>query len=144
MKKIISGKRYDTETAKLVGNASYNGSVTDHQWWEETLYLKLTGEFFIYGKGGPASRYNQPTGQNSWSGGEKIIPLTLEEAQEWGERHLDGDEFEEIFGAIEEDKTQISTWILDSVKKEAEALREDGYTLADIFTAGTRSLKQDK
>ncbi len=142
MEKIISGKRYDTNTAKQMGNASYSGSVTDYQWWEETLYLKLTGEFFIYGEGGPASKYSRLTGQNSWSGGEKIIPLTLPEAQEWGERHLDGDEYEEIFGAIEEDKTQISTWILDSVKKEADVLREDGYTLADIFKAGIKSLKQ--
>lgn len=143
MKKIINGKRYDTETAKLVGEAS-NSNRTDFRYWSEELYQKITGEFFLYGVGGAASKYNRAVGQNEWTGGEEIRPLNLKEAQEWAEKYLDGDEYEEIFGAIEEDKTQISTWILDSVKKEAEALREDGYTLADIFTAGTRSLKQDK
>jgi hypothetical protein len=38
-------------------------------------------------------------------------------------------------------KSQIATWIPDSVKKLADELREKGYTLADIFEAGVNSLK---
>lgn len=142
MKKIISGKRYDTSTAKEVGNASYNGSVTDFQWWDETLYLKRTGEFFIYGEGGPASRYSRSTGQNSWSGGEKIIPLTIKEAKGWAEKYLDGDEYEQLF-EVEEDKTLISAWVPDSVKADADKLREQGHTLADIFAWGVEALKEE-
>ena len=139
MKKIINGKRYDTNTAKLIGEASYINR-TDFHYWTEELYQKRTGEFFIYGKGGPASRYSRSTGQNSWSGGEKIIPLTINEAKEWAEKYLDGDEYEELF-QVEEDKTLISAWIPDSVKTDADALRDKGYTLADIFTAGAEALK---
>ena len=143
MKKIINGRRYDTTTAKEIGNASYSGSVTDFQWWDETLYLKRTGEFFIYGEGGPASKYSRSTGQNSWSGGEKIIPLSIEEAKEWAEKYLDADEYEELF-KVEEDKTLISIWIPDSTKADADKLREKGYTLADIFKAGVNALTEDQ
>ena len=142
MKRIINGRRYDTETAKLVGSAGYSNSMDFHFWYEE-LYQKKTGEFFLYGEGGPRSKYSRQTGQNQWSGGKEIKPLSLKEAQEWAEEYLNADEYEQVFGKIEEDKTQISTWVSDSVKKEADALRENGYTLADIFAAGIRFLQQD-
>lgn len=140
MKKIINGKRYDTDTATLIGSAGY-GYPGDFEYWEENLYRKKTGEFFIHGKGGAMSKYSRMTGQNEWSGGEEIRPISFKEAQEWGEKYLDADEYEQVFGKIEEDKSQISTWIPDSVKKEIEVLREKGYTLADIFLAGIKSLK---
>lgn len=140
MKKIINGKRYDTETAQLIGSTSYSNR-TDFHFWSEELYRKKTGEFFLYCEGGPASKYGRQIEQNTWSGGEKIIPLTLAEAKEWGEMYLDADKYEQVFGKIEEDKIQISTWIHESVKKEMEDLREKGYTLADIFEAGIKSLK---
>ena len=139
MTKIINGKRYDTETARLVGEASYSNR-TDFAYWSEELYQKRTGEFFIYGEGGPASKYSRSTGQNSWSGGEKIIPLTINEAKEWAEKYLDGDEYEALF-EVEEDKTLISAWIPDSVKADADKLREQGHTLADIFAWGVEALK---
>lgn len=143
MKKIINGKRYDTDTAKFIGHAE-RSHPRDLDYWAEDLYLKRTGEFFIHGEGGARSRYGRQTSQNWWSGGEKIRPLSLKEAQEWAEKYLDGDKYEEIFGKIEEDKVQISAWISDSVKKDAEVLQENGYTLADIFAAGIRFLQQDK
>ena len=73
MKKIINGKRYDTETANLCGNTSYSYR-GDFHFWREELYQKRTGEFFLYGEGGPMTKYSVSTGQNTWSGGEKIIP----------------------------------------------------------------------
>lgn len=141
MKKIINGKRYDTGTAKLIGEASYSNR-TDFNYWSEELYQKRTGEFFIYGEGGPASKYSRSTGQNSWSGGEKIIPITIKEAKEWAEKYLDGDEYEALF-EVEEDKTLISAWVPDSVKADADKLREQGHTLADIFAWGVEALKEE-
>lgn len=101
MKKIINGKRYDTATAKAVGEAGYSHR-GDFSYWAETLYRKNTGEYFLYGEGGPMSRYAVTTGQNEWSGGEKIMPLTIEKAMEWAEENLDGDDYEAIFGPVEE------------------------------------------
>ena len=101
MKKIIGGKKYDTDTARLIGGISY-GYPSDLNYWSEELYLKRTGEFFLYGEGGPMSKYARYCGQNQWAGGEEIIPLSLEEAQEWAETYLTAEEYEEIFGACEE------------------------------------------
>lgn len=140
MVKIINGKRYDTNTAKLIGETSYSNR-TDFAFWSEELYQKRTGEFFIYGEGGPASKYSRSTGQNSWSGGKAIIPLTLQEAKEWAESYLSAEDYESLF-EVEEDKTLISAWVPDSVKAEADKLREQGYTLADIFEVGVKALKE--
>lgn len=141
MKKIINGKRYNTDTATLIGSTGY-GYPGDLEYWAEELYLKKTGEFFIYGEGGPMSKYSRRIGENEWSGGEEIRPLSLKEAQEWAENYLDADEYEKVFGKIEEDKSQISTWISNTLKNTADELREKGYTLADIFEAGIKHLQQ--
>lgn len=101
MKKIINGKKYDTDTAKILGSAGYSHP-GDFGHWKETLYHKRTGEYFLHGIGGAMSKYARRTGLNEWSGGEKIIPLTREEAQKWAEKHLNVEEYEEIFGACEE------------------------------------------
>jgi hypothetical protein len=43
------------------------------------------------------SRYSRSTGQNSWSGGEAINPLTAEEARDWLERVGETDALEQYF-----------------------------------------------
>ena len=91
MKKVIKGKVYDTETAKKVASWYSSYARSDFYYYEEKLYQKKTGEFFIYGEGNAASPYSRSCGQNERCGGEKITPLTFKEAQEWAEKHLDGD-----------------------------------------------------
>ena len=108
MKKIINGKVYNTETAKQMAFWCNAGSWRDFHHFEETLYRKKTGEYFLFGEGGPMTKYAISTGQNSWSGGEKIIPLDYDNACRWAEEHLDGDEYEAIFGPVEEDETKIN------------------------------------
>lgn len=106
MKKIIEGKLYDTETAREVGCDSYSNR-RDFHYWSETLFKKRTGEFFLYGEGGAASKYSVSCGQNEWRGGEKIIPLSYKAAQEWAEEHLDADDYQAIFGEISEDGEDV-------------------------------------
>ena len=98
MKKIINNKVYDTDTAKQIGAWDNGAGYSDFNYMEETLYQKRTGEFFIHGVGGPMTKYAVSCGNNSWSGGEKIIPLTYENAQKWAEEHLDADDYISIFG----------------------------------------------
>lgn len=126
MKKIIGGKRYNTETAKYIGSAQSNCGVTDFKYFEESLYLKKTGEFFLHGEGGPASKYAREFDGSMW-GSEKIIPLSLEEAREWGEKYLSPDEYEEVFEVEEEDSVLFSVLLPETLYKElkAEAEKKD-------------------
>lgn len=100
MKKIINGKVYDTNTAREMG-MDCGGDGFSH--WCERLYQKRTGEFFLHGEGGPMTKYARTVGQNSWTGGEQIMPLSVKAAREWVEEHLDADDYEKIFGLPDED-----------------------------------------
>lgn len=102
MKKIINNLLYNTETAKVIGRYDNGLPSNDFSSYEETLYQKRTGEFFLHGAGGPNTKYSRSTGQNSWSGGEAIIPLTYDEARAWAEEKLGADEYEKIFGEVSE------------------------------------------
>lgn len=102
MKKIINGKMYNTETAKFLGSYHGGGNQRNFNYFEENLYIKKTGEYFIEGWGNANSKYREYYDDNNWGGGEEIIPLTEAEAEEWVMKHLTADEFEEIFGEVEE------------------------------------------
>ena len=135
MNKIINGKRYDTDRASLVGEDSYSNS-RDFNHWYEALYQKRTGEFFLYGEGGPMSKYAETIGQNEWSGGEKIMPLSVEAAKKWAEEHLTGDEYEKIFSVDDEDgeKTVTSFSLKTSTVKRLRAMAEaSSRTMGDVI-----------
>lgn len=101
-KKVINGRMYNTETAKAIKFYANGGGWRDFSHFEETLYRKKTGEFFLAGEGGPMTKYSRSCGQCSWSGGEDIIPLTEQQAREWAERHMDADEYIATFGEVPE------------------------------------------
>lgn len=95
MNKVIKGKRYDTNTAERLGeNETGLGR-------SEELYRKRTGEFFL-------ACWTQWQGEDS-----RIEPITYKAAQNWAEEHLDGDEYEEIFGAVSEGEKQTVAMSLD-------------------------------
>ena len=106
MKRVIKGKLYNTDTAKECGQHSYSKR-GDFHYFSETLYQKKSGEFFLHGEGGAASKYAKSCGQNEWCGDETIIPMTYAEAAQWAEHHLTGDEYEDVFGEVSEDDTLV-------------------------------------
>ncbi len=136
MKKIINGKVYDTDKAERVGEWD-NGKWDDRLYrCCEDLYRKRTGEFFLHGYGGPGSKYAVSCGNNSWSGSEKIIPLSYEAAQKWAEEHLNGDEYESIFGEVTEDDSRITLTLsmsASSVERAKRAASQKGSSLSAYF-----------
>lgn len=123
MKRIIYGKKYDTESAHRVCDpVSPTGmyDVRDFHYFEETLYRKKTGEYFLYGWGGALSPYAEPYGQNGSQGGERIVPFTPEQAREWAESHLDADEYEAEFGPVEDDGETVAVTV--RISKPAKAV----------------------
>ena len=125
MKKIINGKLYSTETAKELGSWSNMADVRDFHQFVETLYRKKTGEFFLYGEGGPMTKYAVAEGSNSWRGGSRIMPLSFQEARKWAEEKLQADEYESIFGEVTEDESKIqvcyslSVATVETIKRRA-------------------------
>jgi hypothetical protein len=110
MKKIIRGRKYDTDTAELVGEYQYSYP-RDFNYCREELYRKRTGEFFLYGTGGPLSKYGETTGQNEWSGSEAITPLDLVDAKDWVEENCDAETYEKLFGVVDDDGEKVITTI---------------------------------
>lgn len=142
MKKIINGKLYDTDTAKELGAWHNTSDYRDFHYVHETLYRKRTGEFFLHGEGGPMTQYAESAGQNSWTSGEKIIPLTIASAREWAEEHLTADEYAEIFGMPDEDGGKVTLCVqipadLDARLREQAAAR--GTTLTALVEAAIRA-----
>lgn len=79
MKKIINGKVYDTATAQKIAEWEIN-LPTDINYLCESLYLKKTGEYFIFGSGGANTRYAAVSGSGNFRSGELIVPITLDNA----------------------------------------------------------------
>ena len=96
MKKIINGRLYDTETAKMIGSWSNGLGSSDFHYCTEYLYQKKTGEYFLYGSGGAMSIYGKSYGGGMcW--GEDIVPMTEKEVKVWAEVHLTADEYMELY-----------------------------------------------
>lgn len=134
MKKVLNGKLYDTNTAKCVGSWDNGLYGRDFNRLSEDLYRKRTGEFFLHGSGGPLTQYAEWHGDNERSGGERIIPLSLEAAQEWAEERLTGEEYEAIFGEVEEGPENLYLGgmppeVAAKIRQEAKEL---GISLAEV------------
>ena len=97
MKRIINGVKYDTETAAHMSHYSSRIGVNDLYYYEEDLYRKFNGKYFLYGEGNAGSKYSEVAGLNSWSPGSGIIELTEDEAKRWVEQYAN-DCYEKVFG----------------------------------------------
>ena len=142
MKKIINGKVYDTETAKELGDWRRGEGWRGFDYVHETLYRTKTGEFFLHGEGGPMTQYSEAVGQNSWKAGDRIMPMTFEEARQWAEEKLSADDYEEIFGEVSEDDSRqqvcysVAASTVETVKRRAAELGISASEYIDRLVAG--------
>jgi hypothetical protein len=98
MKKIIDGKRYDTNTATKIAGWDNGLGSSDFNNCSEELYKTKSGNWFKYGEGGPMSAYSVSCGNKSWGGGSDIVPMTEDESFEFLQEH-DMDACEEHFAS---------------------------------------------
>ena len=135
MRKIIHNKVYDTETARKVGEWDVDTSITDFDWYGETLFQKRTGEYFIHGEGNARSPYAEHA-YGMWQGGEAITPVSPEQARDWAEEHLSAEEYEQEFGTPSEDGTTalLQCYISAAIKTEIDRRRfATGKTIAEVI-----------
>lgn len=143
MRKIINGKRYDTETAREVGAHANGMLASDLSYVCETLYVKRNGEYFLHGEGGAMSKYAQSYGNGSWGGGERIMPLSYEAAQEWSELNLDAVEYESEFAVVEdEDTCQMTCYVKGTtLALIRRAAQREGATIGGVVDRLAESLR---
>lgn len=122
MKKIINGKLYQTDKAKMVGSWDNGYYTNDFRFSEETLYIKKTGEYFLHCEGGALSPYAEKIGDNTGYG-EEIRPMSYDEAREWAEEKLSADEYEAEFGEVDEEDTSKERLVIYIQKKNLEKLK---------------------
>ena len=98
MKAAINGIRYDTAVARTIGTFDNLGkgaqSVEDQHYWNATLYVTpIAGHYFLHGMGGRMTRFCWVNDDR----GERILPLSRDEAYEWAQRYLGHKTVERFF-----------------------------------------------
>ncbi len=134
MRTIINGKVYDTSTAVGLGHWSNNKSFRDPESKEETLFIKRTGEFFLWGEGGPETNYGERIGKG-WKGSAKVFPLTYEEAEEWAREHLSKEDYDLIFNMPEGDEKKTVSYSLSvsAINKLKQKARVAGISVSELL-----------
>ena len=103
MRKVVKEKVVDTERMQKLAEVRF-GNLADYNYvWETLFYDPDSKSFYLYGRGGAASRYAEPVGINQWSEGEKLSRLTKGLALQWLEENqisID-EELEKILEEVE-------------------------------------------
>ena len=102
MKRIIDGKRYNTETAEKVTDYSAGLGQGNFRNFDEALYRTKNGNWFLAGSGGPLTKYVRPCGDGT-GGGSAIIPLSEDEAMACLERYEETEAIEKYFPDLVEE-----------------------------------------
>jgi hypothetical protein len=102
MKRIIDGKRYDTETAQRLCSFGYWNGWTDFRSEQTSLHVTKSGRFFLSGEGGPMTRWATTRGDKV-AGGEGLMAIDREEARAILEQEDCLKALERWFGAEIED-----------------------------------------
>lgn len=94
MKKIINGKLYNADTARVICELESNAYVSDFEWHETYLYRTKNGAFFIAGRGNAASIWAEPCCGGGHTNGEGLRVIDDLEARQYMEAaDCDVDEF---------------------------------------------------
>lgn len=100
MKWIRNGKKYDTDTAMLIGDSLKFCKVPSNEASKHIVsnfYKKKSGECFL------VVETKRSSFGDKWNEKEpEIITFTEEEAKKWAEENLSVREYEEAFGKVEE------------------------------------------
>jgi len=99
---IHDNKRYNTETATEIAYWSNGVNTSDFKCCMETLYRTPKGAYFLFGEGGPSSKYSRQIG-NGYHWGEEMQPLTEKQALAWCEKTNNVEAIEEHFKHLVED-----------------------------------------
>ncbi len=92
MRKIIDGKRYDTETASLIFSHGNGHFRSDFKYRSKSLYRTKNGAWFIHHVGGAMSDLSVNVGNGGRGGSECIEPTNDDDAYGFLEAHSEDPE----------------------------------------------------
>jgi len=132
----INGVAYNTKIAGIIARNGSGREVShsDERWFNETLYRKKSGEFFLYGSGGIFTKYAKQTGLNSWERSEAILPLTEDEAKQWAMNNLGDDGYKDICRRIEEKPVPVVKEKRQYTRRESAVTPEEVETIVDSIS----------
>lgn len=110
MEKTINNKRYNTKTAKLIGECTHQIEVTGDN-AVTGLYRKHNGHYFLY------TRFI-----NSEKG-DLIKPLSPASASVWGRKYLKASEWHEHFGLMYQDDKDKVKQVFNLRKSTVEKIK---------------------
>ncbi len=126
MKKILNGKLYDTDTARLIADVPHTNITGSEGACEQRLYLKKNGEFFLWLSGARSEIVSNMALDNGVHDRERhFYPISYEQARKWAESEMSADEWLELFEPEEDDSTsqlalRISTTAYNKLKRAAQ------------------------
>lgn len=97
MKAVLGGRRYDTEAKYTRHISTYRYGRALHR-FEEQLHRTGHGQWFLACRGEAMSRHARRVTAGEWASGERIIPITKEQAEKWLAEH-DQELVAEFFGS---------------------------------------------
>lgn len=131
----IADRKYNTASARKIASRESEFGECDPRWYRETLYRKISGEFFLYAEGGMNSRYAKRQGGNV-TAGSTIIPLEFDRAVQWAVKNMDRDEYIQKLVRPCHDETvsrfsiRLSVGTHEIMRNNAE---EQGYSLSSYL-----------
>lgn len=97
MKRIIEGKRYNTETAEEICELPCTAYRGDFAWHKTSLYRTPRGAFFLSGEGNASSMWATAARGGGRGPGEGIRAIDADQAREILEREGETDALERFF-----------------------------------------------
>jgi len=98
MIRVWDKKVYDTTKAEEIAFYDAPIPVNDYNWYTETLYRTKKGNWFLAGRGGPMSQWNESDGFGEMTGSYGIRPLERGDALNWLQSHEMPDHIIQYFG----------------------------------------------
>ena len=98
MKKIINGKRYNTETATKIAQYHNGLGASDFNYLYEQLYRTPKGAWFIVADGGPNIKYSRIDGNGRAGDNDVFLVLSKDEVYDWLELRGETQVLEDYFG----------------------------------------------
>lgn len=137
MKTKIGGHIYDTETAVFIGEHSDDSENIPAIHVVESLYKTPIGMFFIHARGGKFTRFAECEGKDS-KAGEKIINLSMAEAEKWAKENLSDEDYQREFSDPQpNDQRVMSVRVPEKAYRDAKAYSLDhDMLMGDIVAAG--------